>query len=192
MLNLSSYHDATITLDGQAVTFLVKRLSFGEAEAYRKRLRWFLSARGQTPPEGASPAEAEAFTDQIDKDASAFAQESVETLTALKPGQVSVDGMEITTGADIVRVFGGNTTAVVAILIAIGVKNEASAQEKKAWWSLSGLDDSSDAPIASGPAVPGPQPAPTAERAAPVGMTAPEAATGETDAPSSGSTATSN
>ena len=189
MLNLSSFHDATITLDGQAVTFLVKRLSFGEAEAYRKRLRWFLSARGQTPPEGASPAEAEAFTDQIDKDASAFAQESVETLTALKPGQVSVDGMEITTGADIVRVFGGNTTAVVAILIAIGVKNEASDQEKKAWWSLSGLRDFSPDPQ---PAADGPTPDATAGSVEPSTSAASATAPASPETSPSGSTAISS
>ena len=130
------------------------------------------------------------FNDDLSAKLSEFARTSIETCVSVKPGQVAIDGVEITTGLDIVRVFGGSPTFVLATLIAIGAKNEASAQEKKAWWSLSGSDDSSDAPAASGPAADGPSPEGTAGRAEPAGMTGNEAAMGETDAPSSGSTAT--
>lgn len=158
MLALFSYHDTTITLDGQRVTIQIKRLTFDEAEAFRRKLRWFINTRQLEAPAHADgtpvpPDEAEAFDQQRDAELSAFVTQAVGDYVRVKPGQIALDGTEITTGTSLVRVFGGAPSVVLALLLAIGAKNDVSAQEKKVWWSLSGLTDSLPEPetAAGGP-----------------------------------------
>ena len=158
MLELHSYKDAPITIEGQAVTLQIKRLTFGEAEVYRRQLGWALASREKPVPATLEEAS------RVDADLSQFATQSITDYVRVKPGQMTLDGTEVTTGAALVRVFGGSPVVAIALLLAIAHHNEVSDHEKKAWRSLYGFVASSPKPT---PTAPGDAPAGSATDAEP-------------------------
>ena len=159
MLELFSYKDAPITIEGQAVVLQIKRLAFDESEVYRRQLAWFMGTRGTPKPSTLEEAA------RVDTDLSQFATQAITDYVRVKPGQMSLDGTEVTTGAALVRLFGGSPTVVLALLMAIAHFNEVSDQEKKVWLSLFGSRDSSPEPIPA--TTPGGAPDATADAAEP-------------------------
>ncbi len=96
--------------------------------------------------------------------------------------------VELRTGADLARVFGGNLPQLHRLVTAIWAENTLKPLEKKTWRSLSASRFFSDAPA---PAAAGPKPDGTAAPAASVGSAAHEGATESREPNRSGSSTTS-
>lgn len=93
-----------------------------------------------------------------------FLTRSITDYIAVEPEQLYEDGQDgkprsITTGADMLRLFGGRSDVLAQLLRAIDVENTWSTAGKNALRSLSASARSSDAPQ---PVAVGPKPEPTA------------------------------
>jgi hypothetical protein len=86
--------------------------------------------------------------------------------------------MDVRSGADLVRMFGGHRAQLLRLGMAIWAENNLSAQAKKNWRSLFSSTPSSTGP---GKVLPGPRPVETAVPAALEGSAASAAATGSND-----------
>jgi len=183
MLELFSYRDVPVEIEGQAITLQIKRLTFDESEVYRRQLDWFTAIRKQPKPSTLEEAS------KRDDDLSAFVTQAIGDYVRVKPGQMTFDGAPVSTGLEFVRAYGGSPTVVIALLMAISAYNEVSDDEKKAWLSLSDSKASSPAPTATAS---GGRPGATADAAVPAGSAPTAIAPVSDETSSSGSTASSS
>jgi hypothetical protein len=111
-----------------------------------------------------------------------FVQTSIEEYVTLPAGQIqNEDGSDITTGAEYVRLFAANPSALLEALRAIQYGNSMSVRQKKGWRLLSDLNRSLVALEGAGP-----RPAAIAAPVAPADIAETVTATGSS-ATSSGS-----
>jgi hypothetical protein len=200
MVSLSKFHKLTVPIEGHAVAVRVARLSYDQAEAHRRglealRLKTARQRQELAAAETLAPEELARIQDvheREDRETDAFVRTAIEAYVTIEPNQIMVDGREVTTGEDLLNYFGSDTSLVMRLIAAIEAGSRLPAQTGKTFGSLSDSTRSSGVSDASGPEAPGPTPEAIAGSAAPADMTGPAAVTGETGAPSSGSTATSS
>ena len=119
-------------------------------------------------------------------------REAIEAYVTVEPNQITVDGHEVTSGKDLLDLFGSDLTLVMWLVHAIEAGGRLSATAGKTSGPPSDSTRSSGASDVSGPAAPGLTPEAIAGSAGRPDTTAVVAATAAMDAPSSGSTATSS
>jgi len=109
----------------------------------------------------------------------AFLTDTITRYVTVPPGQIEERDPDtgevraVTTGADLVRIFAGQSAVLLDLVNVIRIENALPESAKKAWRSLFASSASSSAP-ATDPV--GNAPAPTAIAAAPKGSANPEAA----------------
>ena len=122
--------------------------------------------------------EQRAAWDVLDKADEQFATDFiVDTITnyvTAEPGQIEVDGQDITSGADLVRLFGAHAGALKAMVRAVRDENVLPSALKNAWRSAR---DSRRSSTTSDLDLSGQTPAATATAAAPEASAPPAAAT---------------
>ena len=121
--------------------------------------------------------------------AASFIVDTVARYVTVEPGEIEVDDAPLTSGADLVRVFGGQTAALKALVRAVREENVLPTALKNAWRSARATTPSSNTPDL---AVPGTAPGKTAASAEPKGSAPAAAATADPSPGSSGATATSS
>lgn len=110
----------------------------------------------------------------------AFITDTITQFVRVEAGQVLAvddDGAEtsLTTGADLLRLFGAKVDDMRNLVTLVKMENEASVEQKKLWRSWFDSDDSSAAPAKE---VPGSAPAPAVDSVEPKASAGPEDATG--------------
>jgi hypothetical protein len=168
MPNLTRLRTATLHIDGAPVKVLVQRLPLEEAESFRVFLRDRLTQSEDRTLEGSEAARV---------------REAIETYMSVAPGELSVDGAPIVTGAQLLEVIGESPSVVLRALLVIANLASPSSDEGKASASESGSVPSSGASVQ---APDGPKPGPTAVSAGPAATAPAEGVTGETARPLSG------
>lgn len=175
--NLTRRRPATLTIDGQPVAILCKRLTLEEASAHRALVRGLLNR----------PRDAQA--EPISADDAAAVQHAIHEYISLKPGELVVDGEPVTTGAQLMELIAEDPAALMRAMLAIMGVSTPRRDEGLPSASESVSVPSSDV-LPTAPV--GPTPETTADDAGP-GITAKqEAATAATAPLSSGLTETSS
>lgn len=200
MVSLSKFHKVTVPIEGHAVKVRVARLTYNQAEAHRRGLET-VSQRTQRQRRelqdlaALAPEELErlqAVHAAEDQETDVFVREAIEAYVTVEPNQITVDGREVTSGKDLLDLFGSDVTLVMRLVHAIEAGGRLSATAGKTSGPPSDSMRSSGASDASGPEAHGQTPEAIAASAELPDMTAVVAATEGMDAPSSGSTATSS
>lgn len=127
-----------------------------------------------------SPEDRAAFDKQQQAEDTAeaqFIETTVRELVTLAPGQVQMGGQDLTSGDDILRVFGGHLLDMRALVENVRIQHEAPASLKKVWRSLFASGGSSTAPASSTQAAAGPSPETLATTAKPEASASPAAVT---------------
>jgi hypothetical protein len=200
MVSLSKYHPLTAPIEGHAVRLRIARLTFDQAEAHRRglealRLKTARQRRELAGSETFSPEELARVQEvhaREDRETDVFVRGAVEAYVMVEPNQITVDGREVVTGADLMDYFGSDTGLVMQLVNAIEAGGRLHASTGKTSGSPSDSMRSSDASDASDPAADGRRPEASAASAAPAGTTGSGDARAETAAPSSGLMATSS
>jgi hypothetical protein len=172
MLTISRYAECTLTIEGQPVTVLLKRLTIDEAHELMRFVREN-AIRGARLNKDANldTADTSALETALET-ASAWELRAKKQLATLidrfvkfAPGTVqdAESQTPIETGADIVRVFGGSRNLMGEFVDALYEANRLSDHEKKVSRSRSDSAAGSPAPTPVPPT--GPVPAPTAASA---------------------------
>lgn len=200
MVTLSKTHKTTVQIGEYLLQIRVARLTFEQAERHRREMDAIdqRTRRQQRELESISTLTPEAMRElqdrhaREDQETEQTVRAAIEAYVTVNPGQLEVDGREITTGQDLLDCFGTEPRLAVDLMYAIASGSSLSARAGKASGSPSDSMRSSGAHDASGPAADGPRPETTANGAAPADMPVNGDATAETGGLSSGSTATSS
>jgi hypothetical protein len=200
MVSLDKIYKRTIPIEGYAINVRVARLTFEQAEAHRRnmvalrqknqRQKYELRELNTLTPDELARLQKTHGEESLEVDA--MLRAAIEAYVTVDPNQISAGGREVTTGKDVMDLFGYDTDLVLLLMLAIEEGGKVSATAGKTSGSPSDSTRSSGALDASGPAVDGPRPEGIVPSAAPEATTASAAATGVMDGPSSGSTATLN
>jgi hypothetical protein len=199
MVSLAKFYKTSVPIEGQGVSVRIARLTFEQAEAHRRALvtidqRTRRQRRELANAEALAPEELarlQALHAAEDVETEAAVRAAIEAYVTVEPNQITVEGREVTTGADFMDCFGSDVNLVMHLVRAIDLGARLSRATGKASGSPSGSTRSSGAFDASGPEADGPNPEGTVASAGPADMTKNAAAPAETDALSSGPTATS-
>lgn len=168
MLKVRKFHDATIEIDGEEVKLKIARFTIGQMAEFEARfmLHGTRKKDGETPEEFA----------QREADSQAWIEEVFGKYLAVAPGQIwdEDEQREVTTGTDLLRVYGARTEFVAEALATIYMSNRMSEEQKNALRSRLASPHSSSEPD---PIPNGAEPASIATAAEPKASAASEDAT---------------
>jgi hypothetical protein len=195
MLNLTKTRPTTITIDGQVIGIHVQRMTVDQAEDFARRFQWLFAChtrqveamkriKDMTEDEATAEKERQA---REDAENSAFAADAIASYVTVDPQQLSIDGLMVTTGAQLLAVIGTDSSLVIDVMSGISSGQTMSERLRKASASESASAPSSDV---HEPAQAGPTLAPIVGPVVNVDATRTVGATAETGSRSSGSMAT--
>lgn len=106
-IHLTRRRPATLTIDGQPVAILCKRLTLEEASAHRALVRGLLNR----------PRDAQA--EPVSADDAAAVQHAIHEYISVKPGELTVDGEPVATGAQLMELIAEDPAALMRAMLAI-------------------------------------------------------------------------
>lgn len=136
-LRLTSRFPANIVIDGELVPISIKRLDPEESVEFVRDFNRF-GRRSQTPPLPDTATQGEkdqrVLEDEaIERDAKMFVVQSMTKFVTVKPGHLYIDDEEVTTGAQMARIFGARDWVLSELLQLIFMENTLSAEQKLTW-----------------------------------------------------------
>ncbi len=183
------HFDLTVTLDGQPVRLVLKRMTVPQFEEFQARFTAMGEGRGEPDPGDLSQAALDARVAYLVSNAT-WLQDIFAQYVTVRPGDVVEEGDEgslavVTDGRQFSNLFSGDPI-LAFILSQLYLENRLNDEQKKSLQSRSGSD--TGLPTAPATAAAGETPVPTAGSAGLVASAPPEAATALNNGESSGTT----
>ena len=119
-LRVLSYHPSHIAIDGEILSIRVARLGPLQSTSFNEKFRR-IGAGGDLTSKDAALEEAEA---------KAFISDSIGQYVTVDDGELFADGMPITLGEDLVRLFGAREEVLSELLMTIFLENTLNADQK--------------------------------------------------------------
>lgn len=178
------YPVSDFPIDGEPTRLRIARLTIDQFREFDTLFSKY-SRRGQRRVEKLRAGVDETLEDQLheqsaqdDVEAAAFIAQVIGDYVTAEAGQIfeEVDGQQVpvTTGADLLRLFGAQQHFVSKLLALIWGENKLAEKEKNAYRLALVSGNSSRANVANSPTADGPRPEPTVAPAAPADSTASE------------------
>lgn len=119
-LRVLSYHPSQIAIDGEILALRIARLDPEQALSFNASFRKI----------GSSPELAPAESEAEEKEAKAFIGHAIKAYVTLDPGQLFIDGSEVTAGEDLLRIFGARDAILSELLMTIYLENTLNSDQK--------------------------------------------------------------
>lgn len=185
MLSYSKQNPVTIYIDGEPIRIRVRRMTDEEHQAYmfdwnRLQLRTLRQVdrragdEALTDDQVRAKREAEWSVDELAtkrerasfeaKEEADFTLSGIRAYVTVEPGQIQDDGEDVTTGEQLVAVFGARTDVITKLSAQVYLQNTLTPEQKKRLQSLLDSEGSSGESIRP---TDGPRPEQTADAVAP-------------------------